>query len=150
VKKAATAALLATCFTLISCLAYSSTLKMETCCSKTSAGIQRTTRRYIPEDGTHHNHRCQNLKSYISLVTVNRSIRSSPGIWLHIECPTRKGQYFENCICTCVLFRTVSEIQLFDCTGYCTLYRRATRHVLTRVAKCIDVDDGILKMYYTR
>jgi hypothetical protein len=23
---------------------------------------------------------------------------------------------------------------------YCTLYRRATRHVLTRVAKCIDVD----------
>jgi hypothetical protein len=28
--------------------------------------------------------------------------------------------------------------------------RRATRHVLTRVAKCIDVDGGILKMYYIR
>jgi hypothetical protein len=26
-----------------------------------------------------------------------------------------------------------------------SLYRRATRHVLTRVAKCIDVDGGILK-----
>jgi hypothetical protein len=24
-----------------------------------------------------------------------------------------------------------------------TLYRRATRHVLTRVAKCVDVDGGI-------
>jgi hypothetical protein len=42
---------------------------------------------------------------------------------------------------TCVLFRTVSQIQLF----HCTLYRRATRHVLTRVAKCIDVDGGIFK-----
>jgi hypothetical protein len=26
-----------------------------------------------------------------------------------------------------------------------SLYRRATRHVLTRVAKCIDVDGGIFK-----
>jgi hypothetical protein len=26
-----------------------------------------------------------------------------------------------------------------------SLYRAATRHVLTRVAKCIDVDGGILK-----
>jgi hypothetical protein len=44
----------------------------------------------------------------------------------------------KKCICTCVLFLTVSEIELF----HCTLYRRATRHVLTRVAKCIDVDGG--------
>jgi hypothetical protein len=28
---------------------------------------------------------------------------------------------------------------------YSTLYRRATRHVLTRVAKCIDVDRGVFK-----
>jgi hypothetical protein len=28
---------------------------------------------------------------------------------------------------------------------YSTLYRRATRHVLTRVAKCIDVDGGIFE-----
>jgi hypothetical protein len=35
---------------LVSCLAYSSTLKMEaTCSSETSVDFQRTTRRYIPE-----------------------------------------------------------------------------------------------------
>jgi hypothetical protein len=45
---------------------------------------------------------------------------------------------------TRVLFRTVSEIELLHCTLHCTLYRRATRHVLTPVAKCIDVDGGIL------
>jgi hypothetical protein len=45
----------------------SSTLKMESICSsETSVDIQRTTRRHIPEDGTLHNHRCENLKSYIS------------------------------------------------------------------------------------
>jgi hypothetical protein len=27
--------------------------------------IQRTTQRYIPEDRTLHNHRCENLKSYM-------------------------------------------------------------------------------------
>jgi hypothetical protein len=38
---------------MISCLAYSSTVKMEaTCSSQTSADIQRTTPRYIPEDRT--------------------------------------------------------------------------------------------------
>jgi hypothetical protein len=31
---------------------------------------QRTTRRYIPEDGTLHNHRCENLKSYLINVVV--------------------------------------------------------------------------------
>jgi hypothetical protein len=40
-------------FTLVSYLAYSSTLKMEaTCSSETSEDFQRTTRRYIPEDRT--------------------------------------------------------------------------------------------------
>jgi hypothetical protein len=40
-------------FTLVSCLVYSSTLKMEaTYSSKTSVDFQRTTRRYIPEDRT--------------------------------------------------------------------------------------------------
>jgi hypothetical protein len=46
-------------------LAYSSTFKMDAICSsETSVDFQRTTRRYIPEDGTLHNHRCENLKSY--------------------------------------------------------------------------------------
>jgi hypothetical protein len=37
-------------FTLVSCSAYSSTLKMEACSSETSAEFQRTTRCYILED----------------------------------------------------------------------------------------------------
>jgi hypothetical protein len=41
----------------------------------------------------------------------------------------------------CVLFRKISEIELF----HCTLYRRTTRHVVTRVAKFIDVDGGIFE-----
>jgi hypothetical protein len=44
-------------------------------------------------------------------------------------------------ICTRVLFRKITETELF----HCTLYRRATRHVLTRVANCIDVDGGIFE-----
>jgi hypothetical protein len=43
----------ATCFMLVSCLAYSVTLKMEaTCSSKTLVDFQRTTWHYIPEDRT--------------------------------------------------------------------------------------------------
>jgi hypothetical protein len=33
------------------------------CFSETSVDFQRTTQRYIPEDGTLHNHRSENLKS---------------------------------------------------------------------------------------
>jgi hypothetical protein len=45
------------------------TLKMEALCSsETSVATQRTTRRHIPEDDTLHNHRCENLKSYISIL----------------------------------------------------------------------------------
>jgi hypothetical protein len=48
----------------ISCLAYSSILKMEvTCSSEISVDFQRTTWRCIPEDRTFHKHR-DNLKSY--------------------------------------------------------------------------------------
>jgi hypothetical protein len=53
-------------FTLVSCSAYSSTLKMEAMCSsETSVDFQRTTRRYIPEDSTLHNNRCENLTFYL-------------------------------------------------------------------------------------
>jgi hypothetical protein len=45
----------------------SSTLKMEaTCSSETPVATQRTTRRYIPEDDTLHNRRCENLKFYMA------------------------------------------------------------------------------------
>jgi hypothetical protein len=39
----------------------------------------------------------------------------------------------------------VSEIEVFHCTVHSTLYRGPAHHVLTRVAKCIDVDGGIFE-----
>jgi hypothetical protein len=59
-------------FTLVSCLAYSSTLKMEaTCSSETSVAFQLTARRHIPEDITLHNHRCENLKFSYKLLIIS-------------------------------------------------------------------------------
>jgi hypothetical protein len=59
-------ALLANCFHAGFLLSlFFSTLNMETIySSETSDDTQRTTWRYIPEDGTLHNHRCENAKSY--------------------------------------------------------------------------------------
>jgi hypothetical protein len=55
----------ATCFMLVSCLAYFSTFNMEaTCNPETSVNFQRTMRRYIPEARTLRYRRCENLKSY--------------------------------------------------------------------------------------
>jgi hypothetical protein len=57
---------IATCFTLVSCLAYFLTLKMEAVCStKKLVGFAQTTQCYIPEDRTLHNHYSENLKSYM-------------------------------------------------------------------------------------
>jgi hypothetical protein len=57
-------ALLATCFSLVSCFTYFSTLKTKAICSsETFVDFQRITRCYIPEDRTLHNHRCENQKS---------------------------------------------------------------------------------------
>jgi hypothetical protein len=62
-------------FTQTSCSAYSSTLKMEaTCSSETLVDFQRTACRNIPECITLHNHRCENIKSYISMLFLG-SIR---------------------------------------------------------------------------
>jgi hypothetical protein len=41
----------------------SSTLKMKAICSETSVDTKRTILRYIPEDGTLHNHRCENVNA---------------------------------------------------------------------------------------
>jgi hypothetical protein len=61
-------ALLAKCFMLISCLAYSSTLKRKTPgFSEMSVPFQRATRRYIPENRSLHNKRRENLKSHVNL-----------------------------------------------------------------------------------
>jgi hypothetical protein len=51
------------CLKLVSCLAYSSTLKTEVICStETSADFQWTTRHYISEERTLHNRSCENPK----------------------------------------------------------------------------------------
>jgi hypothetical protein len=56
---------------------------------------------------------------------------------------------YKNYICTCVLFRTVSETELTHVVARIKerqgALRRATRHVLTRAAKCIDVDGVIFE-----
>jgi hypothetical protein len=61
---------------LFYCLVYSSTLKMEAIySSETSVDSQRTEGRYIPEDRTLHNYRCENLKScilYFSPIFIRR------------------------------------------------------------------------------
>jgi hypothetical protein len=47
------------------------TLKMEaTCSSETSVNFHRATWRYIPEDRTLHNHRCENHRPYIASLRV--------------------------------------------------------------------------------
>jgi hypothetical protein len=70
------------CFTLVSSSANSSTLKMEAIWSfETSADFQRTTRRYIPEDGTLHNHRCENLKCYITFNLFNTIFNDRLGVF---------------------------------------------------------------------
>jgi hypothetical protein len=67
----------------------------------------------------------------------------------YTECPRRKGQYSgrshypsflaKKCICTCFLFRTVSEKHLFHCTVYCTDEQHAMSSHELRVefSKCI-------------
>jgi hypothetical protein len=42
------------------------------CSSETSVDFQRATLRYIPEDGTLHNHRYENLKSYLKSTGLSK------------------------------------------------------------------------------
>jgi hypothetical protein len=73
--------LLATCFKLVSCFAYSSALKREAACSsEMSVDFRRTTRHYIPEDRALRNHRCENFKSCIQNKWSWPSTRYCPGI----------------------------------------------------------------------
>jgi hypothetical protein len=53
---------------LVSCLVYSSILKMGTICSsETLVDVHQTTRRYIIEDKTLHNNRLKNQKSFFQM-----------------------------------------------------------------------------------
>jgi Fe2+ transport system protein B len=70
--------LLATHFMLVSCFACFSTLKIEAICSsEMSVHFQQTTRYYIPDDRTLHNHHCENLKSYLLSVSSYIAFRMS-------------------------------------------------------------------------
>jgi hypothetical protein len=44
---------------------------MKACFSETSVDFRRTTWRYIPQDNTLHNHRRENIKSYIIISGFN-------------------------------------------------------------------------------
>jgi hypothetical protein len=58
--------LLADWFTLISCLPYSSTLKIEAkCSSETSVDFKQATQPYIPEHRTPHNHCWEDIKCHL-------------------------------------------------------------------------------------
>jgi hypothetical protein len=59
--------MLAACFMLVFCLAYSSTLKMKaTYSSKSSFDFQQTTWHFIPEDGTF---QCFEMPTFVSMFT---------------------------------------------------------------------------------
>lgn len=61
----------AACFTLVSCLAYSSTFKTEASfTSETSVVFRRATQRYISGDRTLHNDRCENLISTLMMMMM--------------------------------------------------------------------------------
>jgi hypothetical protein len=82
VKQVSRRALLATNFKLASCLAYSMTLNMEaTRSSEKSVHFQRTTLYYIPEDRSFHNHRCENLNSYMMNEFLNIFIVQVKHLW---------------------------------------------------------------------
>jgi hypothetical protein len=62
-----------------SCLVYRFTLKMEaTGSSKTPVDFQWTTKHYISEDRTLHNHHCENLVSYVEYYNSSFPERNSP------------------------------------------------------------------------
>jgi hypothetical protein len=66
-------------FTLVSCLAHFLDPEDGGVISSSGTSVDtRTTRCYIPEDGTLHNHRCENLKSYISCNVILLSTSRSP------------------------------------------------------------------------
>jgi hypothetical protein len=64
VRNGVNEAMFCACFMLVFCLTYSLALNMDAIySSETSVDFHRTTQRYISEDTTLHNHRCENLKS---------------------------------------------------------------------------------------
>jgi hypothetical protein len=61
---------------------------------------QRTTRRHIPEDDTLHNHRCENLKSYINEV-FSHVLSLSEYICLSLRMDVTMPFIFSSVECDC-------------------------------------------------
>jgi hypothetical protein len=82
-------------------LAYFSTLKMEAICSfEMLVDIQRTTWCYIPEDGTLHNHSCENLRSYKYKPVLGLSLCTCT--WLCLSCEFHLlYSYKQGLVCMC-------------------------------------------------
>jgi hypothetical protein len=45
----------------------------QSCSSETSVDFQRSTQRYIRKNRTRHEHRCQNIRSYLSSLLVQKT-----------------------------------------------------------------------------
>jgi hypothetical protein len=95
-------------FKLVSYLSSSPTLKVEAKhSSEISVDFQRITRRYVLEDRTFHNHRCENLKSYIpkllkfhgkaiSCDVLNLNFVVKTRKIMELFCLKQKDKYFVN------------------------------------------------------
>jgi hypothetical protein len=74
--------LITACLLIVSCLAYSSTPKMEAQrSSETSVRVYRATRRHISEDNICNSHRCENLESTIQILPLNPSDLLCPSLY---------------------------------------------------------------------
>jgi hypothetical protein len=87
---------------------------------------------------------------YSTTISAVQTIHAVPGEKVIILVGHSIGHSTQKkCICTCVRFRQGSEIELFHVIARIKerqdALRRGTRHVLTRVAKCTDVDGGIFE-----
>jgi hypothetical protein len=81
--------------------------------SEMSVDTQRTTRRYIPEDGTLHNHRCENLKSYQCnpvLLIINSSPYRTVVLSFHLRSDLETWGFPRSC-CTELVRKSCSPIR---------------------------------------
>jgi hypothetical protein len=98
---------------------------------------------------------CKKLINVQFKYSIVYNIQSAPGGMVNILEGHNIGHSKQKIVCVHVFYcERKSEIELFHCIVHYTLYRRATRHVLTRVEKCIDVDDrifeNVLSIYSSR
>jgi hypothetical protein len=107
-------------FTTVSCSAYSIQKMEEIISSETSVDCQRTTRRYIPEESTLHNHRCEEFKSCISQIRLKEWIFFGtvfPGsnvCFPFIQCV--KSTYYDK-FC-CLSLRSSADVSLEFLRGF--------------------------------